>query len=318
VKRLISTCLIAAAAAFPAVAQTDAAKPVRFIVPVPPGASADTMTRFFAESFQSVIGQPTVVENRPGGNLIIAVQNLLAAPADGSSVLLISPTTMVINPLYVKDLPYKPEQIRPLISLTRHVAAIVVAPNSKYKSLADLVAAAKAKPESVGMGTYSNHYRLGAVQFQRAAGVTFNQVPYKGAVQVNTDVAGGTLDAAVTDLAGALPMIQAGKLHVLAVTGSKRHSAMPNSPTISESGYPNYELMTFLGFGVDAKTPEATVKRLEAAMLKVIADPALRERIVKQSGAEIGGANATEFSEFIRREFTTYGELARSLGDKPQ
>src|SRR5690606_27097501 len=130
----------------------------------------------------------------------------------------------------------------------------------------------------------------------------FNHVPYTGAVQANSNVAGGTLDAAITDLAGALPMIQEGKLRVLAVTGAKRHSAVPQVPTISESGYPGYELLTFLGFGVDAKTAEPVFKQLEGTMLQVISDPALRNRIIKQSDAEIDGRPSIEFSGYIHQE----------------
>jgi len=291
---------------------------VRFVVPIGPGSSGDVLTRALAERFRTLTGQPAIVENRPGGGLVVGTQNVLASPADGHSVLMLTTSVMILNPMYIKDLSYKAKDIRPVMQLTRHMAALVTSAESKHKTLADVIAAAREKPGTVGVATYGNYYRLGAMTLAGRAGATFNYVPYKGATQVLPDVVNGVVDTALVDPGAATSLIQAGKLRALAVTGTNRYASLPDVPTVAESGFPGYELYTFLGFGIHAQTPEPVARRLEELLMQVATQADFREFVSRQGGAEFVGSNSRQFSEAIEREAARYRELARQAGDEIQ
>lgn len=297
-------------------AETYPSHPIRFIVPIGPGSSGDTMTRTFAEHLRKVAGQATLVENRPGAELSLGTQVALSAPADGYTVVLISPSATVINPLFVKDLPYRPEDLRPVLNVTRHVAVLVASVNSPYKTLDDAVAAAKRDKGGVSLATYGNTYRLGALDLARRAGVDFNQVPYKGAAQAVADVVGGSVDLALIDIAGAAPLVNSGKIRALAVAGDVRHPLLPDVATVQEAGYPGYSLYVFIGFAIHAKTPPSVAGKLEGMMRQVMDDPALRTQLAQQSGGEVVGTGSEEFSRLIQAEALRYGELARLVGSE--
>jgi tripartite-type tricarboxylate transporter receptor subunit TctC len=299
-------------------AQAYPSSTVRFVVPIGPGSSGDALTRALAERFRVLSGQPAIVENRPGGDLVVATQNVLASPADGHSVLMVTTSVMILNPMYIKDLSYKARDLRPVMQLTRHMAALVTSADSRYKTLADVVAAAREKPGAVGVATYGNYYRLGAMTLAGRAGATFNYVPYKGASQVLPDVVNGVVDTALVDPGAATSLIKAGKLRALAVTGTGRYATLPDVPTVAESGYPGYELYTFLGYAVHAQTPEPVVRRLEELLTQAAAQPDFRDFVARQGGAEFVGSNSRQFSEAIEREAARYRELARQAGDQIQ
>lgn len=289
-------------------------RPVRFIVPIGPGSSGDTLTRSLADKFKNITGQTTIVENRPGADTVLGTQNLVTSAADGYSILLVSASSTVINPLFMKDLPYKVDDLMPVLGLTRHVAVLVTSPTSRFKSLADVIDAARKAPGSVSVGLYGNTYRLGVVDLARRAGVQFNQVPYKGASQVLTDVVGGVADVGVLDIGGANSLVASGKLRALAVAGDKRHASMPTVPTVQESGYPGYTLQAFVGYAIHARTPAPIASRIEALMQQIVADPALREQVVQQSGGEIMGTGREQFAAMIAAETDRVRELMKVAG----
>src|SRR5690606_23222759 len=167
---------------------------------------ADTQTRALADRFQQLTGVPAIVENRPGADLIIGTSSALNSRPDGHTVLLITPSAVVFNPLFIKDLAYKPEQIRPVMHLSSNVGVLVTAANSKFNTLNDVLEASRKSPGSVSMGLYGNSYRVGAQTLAKAAGVEFNDIPYKGFSTTITDVIGGTTQTAFVDLGGALPL----------------------------------------------------------------------------------------------------------------
>jgi tripartite-type tricarboxylate transporter receptor subunit TctC len=292
--------------------------PVRFVVPIGPGSSGDTLTRALAERFRALTGPPAIVENRPGGDLVVATQNVLGSPADGHSVLMVTTSVMILNPMYLKDLPYKAQDLRPVMQLTRHMAALVTASDSRFRTLGDLLAAARDKPGSLGVATYGNYYRLGAMTLAGRTGTRFNHVPYKGASQVLPDVVSGVVDTGLVDPGAATSLIGSGKLRALAVTGTRRYDTLPDVPTVAESGFPGYELHTFLGYAVHAQTPEPIARRLEKLLLQAANQPEFREFVAKQGGAEFVGANARQFAESIERETNRYRELAGQAGDAIQ
>lgn len=309
--------LVAAAACLhvPAVAQQPyPAHPVRFFVPLGPGSGSDTITRLAAKLASTELGQPTFVENKPGGDAILAVQSLLAAPADGYNVLMLSPSSMVINPLINDSLPYDAQRdLRPLATALRSAAVLVTGANSPYKTYAEAIAAARSKPKTVSMASYSHHYRIGALMLQQAAGVEFNYIPYKTPSQVQTDLMGGQVDLALLDVGGAMPLITSGKVRALAVTGKERHPQLAAVPTLRESGLPNYDLYVWIGFGVAAKTPEPVAKTLEAALLKAMAQPEFRNYVTQNAGAEAFTVGSKEFSALIASERTRYQQLAKQV-----
>lgn len=286
---------------------------MRFIVPVTPGSGADTNTRAFADRFGIISGQPTVVENRPGGDMLIAMQSLLNAPADGYSALLISNSSMVINPLLIKDLPYKAADVIPILALSRVSAAIIVGPQSRFKSLADLLAAAREKPGTVTMGTYGNTYKLGVLDLANRAGVQFNLIPYKGASQALSDAVGGNVDAVMMDAGATAPLAVSGKVRALVVTADKRTTGMPDIPTAQESGIAGYTRYVYIGYGVHARTPPDVVDKLEALMQKTMASPEVRAAIQRQ-GAEVLGDGRQGFAAIISADAVSMRELIRVAG----
>lgn len=297
----------------PAWAESYPAKPVRFIAPVGPGSGGDSITRFVAERAATLLGQPTFVENRPGSDQTIGVQTMLAAPADGYSVLLISPGPMVINPAIHKALGYDVRDILPLAGAARANVALVAAGNSKFGSAAELLAAARAAPGRISLGNYGTTYRLGGLSLQQQAQVRLNEVPYKGASQMLTDVIGGSLDVALTDMGGALPLIRSGKLRALAVASRQRLAELPDVPTLREIGLPDYELTIWVGFAVSAKTPAPIVQKLESVLLQVLAQPEFEAMAARSAHMEVMAQNSREFSAQIARDAVRYRTLAEGL-----
>ncbi len=309
--------LMALGLALPALAQTEAgfpSRPIRFIVPIAPGSSGDTLTRAVAEQVRIASGAATFVENRPGADLVVGTQNLVASPADGHSVLLVSTSSMIINPLVLKDLPYKVDDLMPLANFVSIPAVVVTAPGSRFKTMAELLEAARRQPGSVSVGVYGNSYRLGMLDLARRAGVQFNIIPYKGAAQAMTDVIGGAVDAALTDVGGAAPQVAGGKVRALAVAAEKRQVALPGVPTVAESGVPGYTLNVFIGFAVHAKTPAPVSAKLEAMLLKAMAQPELRDLVQKQTGAEVAGTPRQEFAAMVAGESRRLQELVKLAG----
>lgn len=308
---LTTRAALAQAPAFPS-------KPVRFIVALGPGSGADTGTRFIAERFGKTTGQPTLVENRPGGDGVIAVQNLLGAPADGHTLMYLTPSPMVLTPLLNPSTPYDPlRDVRPVAYISRSQAVMVTGAKSRFASFADVIAEAKARPGTVKMSNYGHHYRIGALQLQQLTGAQFTHVPYKGAAQANNDVVAGDIDVAITDTGGAMPLIEAGRLRPLAQTGPNRHAFLPKVPTIQELGVP-YELIVWTGFGVSAKTPEPLAHRLEELLLAILKSPEYKEYNDKQGGGEIIAGTGEQLKALIQAETARYRELARTvqLADK--
>jgi len=302
---------LAQAPAFPS-------KTVRFIVALGPGSGADTGTRFVAERFGKITGQSAIVENRPGGDGVIAVQSLLGAPADGHTLMYLTPSPMVLTPLLNPATPYDPlRDVRPIAYIARSQAVMVTGANSRFGSFAEVIAEAKAKPGTVRMSNYGHHYRIGALQLQQITGAQFTHVPYKGAAQANNDVIAGDIDVAITDTGGAMPLIEAGRLRPLAQTGPARHAFLPNVPTIQELGVP-YELIVWTGFGVSAKTPEPLAQKLEELLIDILKSPEYKAYNEKQGGADIIAGSGAQLKALIVAETQRYRELARTtpLADK--
>jgi tripartite-type tricarboxylate transporter receptor subunit TctC len=295
-------------------AETWPARPIRFIVPLGPGSSADTSARLLARLAGEALGQPIVVENRPGADSLVAVQALLAAPADGYTILMISPSSMIINPLVNAASTYDPlRDIRPVAGMMRVGALLVTGGGSRFHTLDEVLAAAKQAPGSISMGSYSAYYRLGALRMQQMAQVTFNQIVYKTAAPLQADLIGGTVDVAMVDVGGAGSLIASGKLRPLAVAGKERLRVLPAVPTIAEGGVKQYELSGWTGVATAGKTPEPVAQAMETALLKAMGRPEFVRFVTENVGADMYAVPGKELRALVEEETVNYRPYAKQL-----
>lgn len=319
-RKLILVALAACAGATASVgAHADDAyptRPIKVIVPFTPGSGSDSSARFFGERITKYLGQGMVVENRPGANGIIALQAIKTLPADGYAVLLASNSPIAVNPLVLKNLPYDPvTDIKPVFGLSRGMNVVLVSNKSPFKTLGDLLAAARNKP--LTLATYSAGYELAGQWLAQVSGSKFTNVPYKGQGQIMTDVIGDQVDFALVDSSGALELIAGGKLRALAVSGETRHPNLPNVPTIRESGFPDYVTYSWTSFYVRAQTPDKTVNTLAAALQKVMDSDEARD-YMRDRGGELMPYPPAKMLSFQLAEIERFRKIAQKAGVTPK
>lgn len=290
---------------------TDAAsKPLKFIVPFPPGSGTDTSARYFARKLTEMTGQNVVVENKPGANGFIAVRAVLSAPADGSTVFVGSNSTLAVNAALFKSLPYDPlTDLAPLTMMMRAPALLVTPASGPHATLKDLVAAAKAQPDKLNYGSGSAGYQLMAELFNDMAGVQTHHVPFKGASEAMTAVASGTVHMAFADITGASELVKGGRLRALAVASDRRVPAAANVPTAAEAGLPGFTAYTWVAAMVSAKTPKAEVDKLAAVLSKIETLPETRE-FYERLGAEVMRGGPEEMRAFQSAEIQLWKRIA--------
>ncbi|MGJ7581294.1 Bug family tripartite tricarboxylate transporter substrate binding protein [Variovorax sp. RHLX14] len=300
---IVSTGPVAAADEFPS-------KPIRFVVPFPPGSGTDTSARYFGRKLQELTGQPVVVENKPGANGFIAVKTVLAAPADGYTVFVGSNSTLAVNVALFKSLPYDPvADLAPLTMMMRSPALLVVPAASEYKTLAELVAGARAKPDALNYGAGSAGYQLMAELFNDAARVQTHHVPFKGAGEAVIAVVAGTVNMAFAEITSVQELAKAGKVHALAVAADKRVPAMSSVPTASEAGLPGFTAYTWVGAMVSSKTPRAETDRLAELLTRIEKMPETRE-FYERIGAEVMQGGPEEMRSFQATEIQLWRRIA--------
>lgn len=288
----------------------------KIIVPFTAGSGSDTAARFFGDQLSNSLGQTYVVENRPGGSGTISVMTVKNAPPDGYSILLASNSPMSVNPVVVKDLPYDPtKDLKPLYGLTRGMSGFVVPADSRLKTLADLVTAAKNSPQPMSAGTYSEGYRLALEWFASIAGVKFTNIPYKGGAQLFTDIMGNQLEWGIADMGGIAPLLGSGKIRVLAVSGEMRHANFPDVPTIRESGYPDYVNYTWTSFYVRSETPDAVSNKLTDALQKILTTDAAKE-FARKTWTELMPLPPAAMRKFQGEEMDRFRRIAEAGGQK--
>lgn len=297
-------------------AQGYPSKPIRLVVPFPPGGATDIVAREITQRLTSTHRWTFVVENRPGAGGGLGVDVAAKAAADGYTLLLGQTSNLAINPSLYAKLPYDPlKDLAPIASIATAPMVIVVPAASPYKSLSDLLAAAKAAPDTVSFASSGNGSlgHLTGQQLQTAAKVRLRHIPYKGASQALIDVISGTVDSYFTSVPSVRQAIRNGRLRALAVTTTIRAVDLPEAPTMAEAGFANFEASTWFGLLAPAGTPETVVKTLSSAVNDVLKQPELRARLASE-GATVTGGSPDQFTETIRSDITRSAELVRAAG----
>ncbi len=313
---LVATSLIA-----PAVAAQPAsypAKPVKVLVGFTAGGAVDLVARTLGQAMSPALGQPMVIENKPGAGTNIAMRALIDAPADGYT-LMVTANSVAANPALFQPAPFDPEKdIAPVALIGRVPVVIAANTASPYGNVAQLVSAAKQKANSVSYGSPGNGStpHMAIEFFSRAAGIDLQHVPYRGGSQAITDVIGGQLPLVAVNALEVLPHVKAGKLRVLAVLSPNRSPIYPDAPTIAESGFPGFEASVWYGFIAPANTPKAIVTRLHDEVQKALQSKEVRDRLAN-AGGEVLPGSSEQFASLIRNERQRYAKLVREANIKP-
>jgi tripartite-type tricarboxylate transporter receptor subunit TctC len=305
------------AIALPANAQTYPAKPIRFVVPFPPGGGTDILSRLITNKLSETLGWQIVVDNKPGAGGNIGVEIAAHAPADGYTLVMGQTSNLAINPALYKKLPYDAlKDLAPVTLVSSVPLALTVAAKAPYNALGDLVAAAKAKPDQLVFGSPGNGTvaHLAGELFQHAAGVKFIHVPYKGAAQAIPDLIGGRITFYMSSLETAMPQIKGGNIRALALTSLKRSQSIPEVVTVSESGYKGFEASTWFGVLAPAHTPEAIVVRLNVEITKVLKLPDVRDKMVDGGGDVKTGP--AEFAAVLKTDHAKWARIVKESGAK--
>jgi len=319
-RHALPVCVLAGLCAAPAHAADWPAEPVHIVLGYPPGSGTDATARALADEMTNLLGVPTVVENKPGASGRIGTAHVAKSKPDGHTILFGTGAELTLAPSTVKALPYDPVQdFRPVMLLTRSIGMVVAAPDFPARDMSGLVAEAKKHPGAINYGsggTYSIPHVLG-LQFNLEAQIETTHIPYKGAGPMMVDLTSSRLQYAFSSPGAALSYVEAGKLRVLGIAAPKRLPALPDVPTLAEQGYPGFDNGTWFGLLVPAGTPDATVKKLHATLLRALESPGL-SRVLGNLYISPVGSSPEEFSTFLRKEIDRYHALTQALGIQPE
>ena len=292
------------------------AKPIRLIVPLTPGSATDVMSRLVMDQVSAQVGQPIIVENRPGAGNTIGMGAVAKAEPDGYTILANS-STHTVTPATRSNLGFEMTDLAAIVPLGNMPVVMVFNPSKGYKKLGDFVAAAKAKPGSVNYASAGagNSSHLNGERFRVAAGIEAVHLPFKGAPEALTEVMAGRADFYFSPLVNALPLLRDGRLQALAVSGSTRASALPDVPTTVEAGYPNSEYNFWAGVFAPAKTPADIRAKLHAEIAKALQHPAVRDKLLNL-GADPMPLTSAQFEALVRREIEDNTQLVKAIGIK--
>jgi tripartite-type tricarboxylate transporter receptor subunit TctC len=288
-------------------------RPVRVIVPFAAGGGADVVARLVFTKLSMKLGQAFVIDNRGGAGGIVGTDAVAKAAPDGYTLLLGQTGPNALNPALFTKLPYDPiGDFAAVVQLTAYPYVIVVNPNVPVQSLAELIALAKAKPNTLSFGTAGtgSSGQLAAELFMRTTGTKLIHVPYKGAGPALVDTVAGVVTMTFGDMAASTPLVTSGRLRALAVTGPKRTFLMPGVPTVSESGYPGFEALAWHGVYAPAKTPPDIINKLNKEMALILAEPDVREKL-QQAGIDPIGASPAAYAAYTREEIKKWGTIVR-------
>lgn len=302
-----------------AIAQTWPGKPIKVLVGVPPGGPTDSVLRAVSPELSEALGQPIVVENKPGASAVIATDATAKAAPDGYTLTFIY-ITHATNPTLMKKLPYDSlADLVPVTMVGRQSMVLLAHPSFPATSVKELIAAAKANPGKIDYGASDSGSapHLAGELFKMMAGVDLTPIAYKGTAPAMTDLLAGHIQVMFVSNISALPHAKSGKLKALGVTGATRTAQAPEIPTIAESGLAGYEVYGWYGFAAPAKTPRPIVQRLYSEVAKLAQDPKMKARLAGQ-GLELVGNTPEEFDAFIRGEMAKWSKVLKAAGVKAE
>jgi len=294
-------------------------KPIRFIVPYPPGGGTDVIARIVQERFQAALGQPVIIENRGGAAGSLGTDVVAKAPADGYTVLF-TLSSHTINPSIYPKLPFDTARDFEPIGTVASLPQILVAnPQFPAKNLADLLAMAKAKPDSISFASVGNGSpgHLAGELLKLRTGTQMTHIPYRGGGPAVTDVMGGQVPVLWVSIPAAAQFVKTGKLKAYAVSTVKRSAAFPDVPTVQEAGVADFEVDSWYAMFVPAKTPKAVIDRLNRALNTVVHEPAIRERLLAQGSEGVGGTPEA-LGKVVTAELVKWAKLAKEANIKAE
>ena len=322
---LLQTLLALAAAGISTAASAQASakepayptKPIRLVVPYPPGGTPDIQGRWLAERLRERLGQPIVIDNRPGAASNIGMGIVARAPADGYTLIIAQVGPWAVNP-HLYKLPYDVlNDFAPIIHVTTTPGVLVVHPSVPVETVKDLIALARRKPGelnygSAGVGGFGH---VSIELFALMTGTKMMHIPHKGGVAALADLIGGHLQVLVNAASPTIPHVKSGRVRALATTGATRMDALPDFPTIAEAGVPGYENTTWNAIAAPARTPQPIIKRLNKEIAAILQIPDIREAALAE-GSTIVGGTPEQFRKFLQSEVNKFGKLVREAGIK--
>ena len=307
--------LLLAAAPLVAQAQNWPDRPIKIVVPFGPGGFTDVAARILQKELGASLGQPVIIENKPGAGSTIGTAEVANAKPDGYTLAMIS-TTHVISPHLYKQMSYDPiKGFTPVMKLAEGPYVLVVHPSLPAKNVAELIALARAQPGTIdyaSSGNGSAQHLVGAL-FNSSAGVKLNHVPYKGSNQAMNDVIAGNVKVSVVGVPNALPNLAKGKRRALGVSTAKRYAELPEVPTLAESGVAGYDATVWLGLLAPAGTPREVVQKINAEIGKVLSTPEAR-KLMASAGVDVSVAGSEEFGRLLASELDRWGKVVRETG----
>lgn len=315
---LLSSAAVVAGLALPAAAQDFPAKNIKFVVPFAAGSATDALARILGEHLSRSLGKPVVIENLPGASGILAAQNVVRADADGHTLLITTNTTHGANQSLLKSVPYDAvrdfEAVGKLGTIT---LALTTHPSVPAKTVADLVAHAKANPGKLTFGAGSSSSRIAGEMLKSLAGLDLTYVPYRSNPQAITDLLGGQISIVFADISTTLPQVKAGKINGLAVSTAKRSPLAPDLPTMAEAGVAGYDLAAWFAAFAPAKTPRPVIEKLNQAFTAALNDKATQERLLA-AGIEPESSTPDELKAFVPIEIKKWAEIVKAAGIQPE
>src|SRR5688572_16976143 len=320
---LLRAALFLAFAGAPVAASTQPgaypAKPVKLVIPYPPGGGTDITGRAMAQKLSEFLGQSVVIENKPGATGMIGAASVAKSAPDGYTVLFGAASEMAINASLFKTMTYDPRTDFEPVTLVATFPLVFIAPATTTQSLKELIEAARAKPDSVSYGSIGSGspQHLAAELLSSMAKVRFLHIPYKGSGPLVQDAVGGHVDMAVSSVPAAVPLVRADKLRALAVTSSARSEALPDVPTMAELGFAGYEFNTWVGVAVPKGTPKEVVGRLRDGMVTALGASEVQATL-RDQGAVPAGTTAEQFRQFVHDEVAKSDRIVSQAGIQPE
>ncbi|SDN19997.1 tripartite tricarboxylate transporter substrate binding protein [Polaromonas sp. JS666] len=295
-------------------------KPITLICPYAAGGNADQRSRQIGRFISTALGQPVLVDNKPGAGGNIGTEAVAHAKPDGYVIGMGNFAPLAVNPTMFKKMNFDPaKELVPVCLIEKGPLVLMVPASSQFKSVKDIIAAAKASPGklSFASGGLGGSHHLSGEMFKSLAGLSITHIPYKGGAPATTDLMGGQVDMMFEQMYSAAPSIRAGKLRALAITSKTRSPLFPDLPTMAEAGVPGFEVQNWQGLVAPAGTPAALIKLLNETVNKALADPTIKEQMLGQ-GNELGGGTPEQFAALIKSEADRWGKLVKSANIRPE